>query len=77
MKRILIFLIRIYQAIPGDWHYSCRFYPTCSHYAINSIEEYGCIKGILMAFRRILKCRPHGSFGYDPVKKEGLNEKNI
>ena len=72
MKRILIFLIKCYQSIPGNFHNYCRHIPTCSNYAIVAIDDYGSIKGSFLAIRRILKCNPFGSFGYDPViKKEG------
>ena len=67
----------MYQTIPGPWHSKCRFYPTCSNYAIEAIEKYGCIKGGLLAFKRIIKCRPFGKYGYDPVIKEVEDEKNI
>ncbi len=77
MKRLLIMLIRIYQKIPGPWHNACRHIPTCSNYAIEAIEIYGSFKGGLMAFRRILRCNPFGTSGYDPVIKEDVNEKNI
>ena len=70
MKKILIKLIKLYQSIPGDFHNSCRFYPTCSNYAIEAIEYYGSIKGSWMAFKRILRCHPFGKKGYDPVRKE-------
>ena len=68
MKHILINLIRIYQLIPGDFHNHCRFYPTCSNYAIEAIDEYGSFKGSIMAIKRIIRCRPFGKKGYDPVK---------
>lgn len=77
MKNILIKLIRGYQKIPGSFHESCRHIPTCSNYAIEAIEYYGALKGSLMAIKRILKCNPWGTFGYDPViKKEKKDEKN-
>lgn len=69
MKKILIKLIKIYQTIPGDFHYLCRHYPTCSNYAIDAINEYGSIKGSYLAIKRILKCNPLGSKGYDPVRR--------
>jgi putative membrane protein insertion efficiency factor len=46
----------------------CRFYPTCSQYAMESLEKYGIIRGGLKAFMRILKCHPFHPGGYDPVK---------
>ncbi len=70
MKKILIGLIKIYQKIPGPWHYSCRHIPTCSNYAIEAIEYYGSLKGSFLAIKRILRCNPFGTYGYDPVKKE-------
>lgn len=78
MKRIIIVLIKIYQKTPGYYHASCHFYPTCSNYMIDSLNEYGTIKGLHLGIKRILRCRPGASFGYDPVikKKEGvINEK--
>lgn len=76
MKRVLIKLIELYQKIPGPWHSACRHIPTCSNYAIEAIKVYGSFKGGMMAIKRILKCNPWGSSGYDPVIKEDKNEKN-
>jgi putative membrane protein insertion efficiency factor len=47
---------------------SCRFYPTCSQYAIDAIKKYGCLKGGYLAIKRIFKCHPFHPGGYDPVK---------
>lgn len=76
MKTILIKIIRVYQKIPGPWHEACRHIPTCSNYAIEAIETYGAFKGGIMAFKRIIRCNPWGTSGYDPVIKEEKNEKN-
>lgn len=70
MKNIMIYLIRIYQKIPGPWHNCCRHIPTCSNYAIEAIQSYGVIKGGFLSVKRILKCNPWGSSGYDPVPKK-------
>ena len=68
MKKILIFLIRTYQKIPGNFHNRCRFQPTCSNYAIEAITEYGSIKGSYLSIKRILRCNPFSrKHGYDPV----------
>ena len=73
MKYFLIKLIQIYQKIPGPFHYYCRHIPTCSDYGIEAINEYGSIKGSYLTIKRILKCHPWGSAGYDPViKKEKI-----
>lgn len=73
MKYILIKLIKLYQAIPGDFHNHCRFYPSCSNYAIEAIETYGAFKGIILSFKRILRCNPwNKKSGIDlvPPKKD-------
>ena len=72
MKIFLIKIIKLYQKIPGSWHNSCRFTPTCSNYAKEAINTYGAFKGSILSIKRILKCNPFGPFGYDPVpiKKE-------
>ncbi|MBR8713088.1 membrane protein insertion efficiency factor YidD [Porphyromonas levii] len=46
---------------------SCRFTPTCSTYAVESLKKHGPIKGLLLAIWRILRCNPWGGSGYDPV----------
>lgn len=73
MKHLIVFIIRCYQVIPFSSHRMCRFTPTCSNYMIDAINEYGTIKGVKIGIKRILRCRPNGEFGYDPVikKKEG------
>ncbi len=47
---------------------SCRFYPTCSTYAVQSFTKYGVIKGGAKAIWRILRCNPYNKGGYDPLK---------
>lgn len=69
MKKILIFIINIYRRFISPIKTGkCRFYPTCSEYAMQSIERYGAVKGMLMAIKRVLKCHPFHPGGYDPVK---------
>jgi putative membrane protein insertion efficiency factor len=69
MKKGLLKIIRIYRKyISPLKHPSCRFYPTCSQYAIDAIERYGSLKGSIMAMKRVLRCHPFNKGGYDPVK---------
>ena len=76
MKRILIAFIKLYQKIPGNFHNNCRHIPTCSNYGIDAVEEWGAIKGSYLTLKRILRCNPWGSSGYDPVpRKEENHEK--
>ncbi|NUM80159.1 membrane protein insertion efficiency factor YidD [bacterium] len=68
IKFFLVILIKIYQwtfslVIPS----SCRFYPSCSQYAVDSIEKLGIMRGLWFAAKRILKCHPFHPGGYDPV----------
>ncbi len=46
---------------------SCRFYPSCSDYAMMSIERYGAARGIVLAIKRVLRCHPFNQGGYDPI----------
>ena len=68
MKKILIKLIKLYQKFPGNFHSSCKFYPTCSNYAIEAINKYGSLKGIFLALKRIIKCNPLSRGGIDLLK---------
>ena len=68
MKNILIKLIKLYQKTPGNFHNHCKFYPTCSNYAIEALNKYGAIKGSVLAIKRIIKCNPFNKGGIDLVK---------
>jgi putative membrane protein insertion efficiency factor len=46
---------------------SCRYYPSCSHYAAEAVERHGPYRGSMLAVRRLLRCHPWGGSGYDPV----------
>lgn len=68
MTKIVIALVRFYQFFVSPlFGPSCRFYPSCSHYAVEAIQEYGVTKGSFFAFRRVLRCHPGNPGGYDPV----------
>ena len=69
MKKIFLFLIRLYQRSVSPYTPSrCRFRPTCSAYAYEAINKYGVLKGGWLALRRLLRCHPFykGNL-YDPV----------
>lgn len=68
LTKISLKCINTYQKIPGPWHNSCRFTPTCSEYAKQALSKYGFLKGWSLAIKRILRCNPFGKSGYDPLK---------
>ena len=68
MKRLPLAMIRFYQrAISPGLPPSCRFQPTCSHYAYDAIDHHGVLRGTAMAIWRLLRCNPFNDGGYDPV----------
>lgn len=68
MKSVLVFLIRFYQkAISPYKKPCCKYYPTCSNYAVEAIERFGGFYGFFLALFRVLRCNPFSRGGYDPV----------
>jgi len=72
MKKILIFLICKYKKyispIFSFLGIHCKYYPTCSEYAKQAIEEYGVGKGIFISIKRFVRCNPFSKGGFDPLK---------
>ena len=67
---IFVGLIKFYQLVVSPViGPSCRHYPTCSEYSVEAVKTHGLIRGLYLASRRILRCRPGGTHGYDPVPK--------
>ena len=72
----LLILIRGYQLIISPLLGSnCRFLPTCSEYAMESLRSYGLIKGSYLTIKRIGKCHPLGGHGYDPIPTKKVENK--
>ena len=78
MKTLLLVLIAIYQKTLSPDHgllsYNkpyghCRFYPSCSQYAYESIERHGAVRGIYYSIIRVVRCNPFNKGGWDPPKK--------
>jgi uncharacterized protein len=68
MKQLVLDLIKLYQGtISEATPHSCRYQPTCSHYAGQAIEKYGLAKGGWLAIKRVARCNPFSKGGYDPV----------
>jgi len=68
MKKLLTIFIKFYQyfisPLTGQ---NCRYYPTCSAYAIEAVEKHGSLKGTTLAVKRVLRCHPFHAGGFDPV----------
>ncbi|QZP17323.1 membrane protein insertion efficiency factor YidD [Methylophilales bacterium] len=70
MRKIIILLIRFYQACISSFILPrCRFTPTCSEYTIEVLKNHGILKGSWFAFKRISRCHPFCKGGYDPEPK--------
>lgn len=70
-SQVFIALIRGYQLVLSPYlPSSCRHTPSCSHYTIDAIREWGAAKGTWLGIKRILRCHPWGTSGYDPVPKK-------
>ena len=68
MRSVLRILIRGYQLIVSPWlGPRCRFYPSCSNYALEALEVHGALRGSWLAVRRIGRCHPFHPGGFDPV----------
>lgn len=71
MRKIFIFLIKGYQKfispVLKQRGVNCKYYPSCSEYMRQAIEKYGCLKGIYLGIKRILRCHPFAKGGYDPL----------
>ena len=68
MKNLLLYALRFYRNFISPFFLpTCRFYPTCSQYALEAIETYGALKGGWTALKRLSKCQPYHPGGYDPL----------
>ncbi|MCY4403740.1 MAG: membrane protein insertion efficiency factor YidD [Candidatus Poribacteria bacterium] len=69
MSRFILYAIRGYRRfISPLLPPSCRFHPTCSHYAQQAFEKYGAFKGIWLTIKRLVKCHPYHPGGFDPLQ---------
>lgn len=67
MRLIATFLIRAYQVTLSPWlGGGCRFYPSCSNYALEAIDTHGAVRGSWLTLRRLCKCHPFHPGGFDP-----------
>jgi uncharacterized protein len=67
LRRAVVLLIRLWQAVLSPHFGGCRHVPSCSEYAREAVERHGVARGGRLALGRLLRCRPLGSHGFDPV----------
>jgi uncharacterized protein len=73
LRRTVTLPIRVYQyAISPMFGPRCKYYPSCSEYAVQAVEGYGILRGLVLAGWRILRCNPFSRGGYDPVEAQRL-----
>ncbi len=71
MVKLLVGIIRLYQRWLSPWlGQNCRFYPSCSQYAIDALRAHGVVYGLLLGAWRILRCNPFCRGGHDPVPEK-------
>lgn len=71
IARTLIAIVRLYQSLLSPLlGPRCRFYPSCSHYAVEALQRHGAIRGSGLALRRIVRCHPLNPGGIDPVPEK-------
>ncbi len=68
VRKVILYCLRFYQrsispVTPG----TCRFRPSCSEYAVQAVQRHGAMRGAYLTVRRVLRCHPLGSRGFDPV----------
>ncbi len=68
LQQMICFLLKAYQWVLSPFlKQSCRYYPSCSQYAIDAVLAKGALKGLALAMLRLVKCHPWAKGGYDPV----------
>ena len=73
MKQLVLAPIRVYQrVISPALPRRCKYHPTCSAYAVQAVESYGILRGVVLAVWRVLRCNPFSHGGHDPVSAQTL-----
>lgn len=73
VRKVLVAPVRAYQVARADRPSPCRHVPSCSTYAIEAIEAHGPVRGLWLGVRRVARCNPWGTSGFDPVPGTGVD----
>jgi putative membrane protein insertion efficiency factor len=72
-RSVVVLLLRIYQRlISPALGPRCRYYPSCSEYAVQAVQQFGILRGLVLATWRLLRCNPWSHGGLDPVDEQRL-----
>ena len=72
-RRLIVVLIRAYQRVVSPmFGRRCKYYPSCSEYAVQAVTKFGILRGLVLAGWRLLRCNPWSRGGYDPVEDQRL-----
>jgi putative membrane protein insertion efficiency factor len=72
-RRAVVAVLRVYQRwISPVFGPRCRYYPSCSEYAVQAVERFGILRGLVLAAWRLLRCNPLSHGGFDPVDEQRL-----
>ncbi|MFL5823187.1 MAG: membrane protein insertion efficiency factor YidD [Solirubrobacteraceae bacterium] len=70
--------IRVYQRLVSPFiGQRCRYYPSCSDYAVQAIRQFGILRGVVLAGWRLLRCNPWSHGGFDPVENQRLFSRRV
>ncbi len=73
LRSLFVFPIRAYQRLISPLlGQHCKYYPSCSEYAVQAVQRFGILRGLVLAGWRLLRCNPWSSGGYDPVEEQRL-----
>jgi putative membrane protein insertion efficiency factor len=73
LRWLFVLPIRVYQRLVSPFiGQHCKYYPSCSEYAVQAVQRFGILRGIVLAGWRLLRCNPWSSGGYDPVEEQRL-----
>jgi uncharacterized protein len=72
-RSLVVLLLRVYQRwISPAFGPRCRYYPSCSEYAVQAVQQFGILRGLVLASWRLLRCNPWSHGGFDPVEDQRL-----